>query len=261
MFSGCNSLESLNLSSFNTSLVKNMSFMFYGSYFLNFLFISNFFIMDNVKNYTDMFSNPCIHIDINNSDSNFFYYFNDIIDLCSNFIELKILPKSENEILKMINNLNFTTIYINGIEINSDENNYKIKQNNIHNIKIIFPDDFNSSCENMFNGMNEIIKIKFKNFKGCNNTSKMFYNCSSLENIELSSFEISGNNNDMSSMFEKCNKLTKIKFPSSFNTSLVNNVEYMFSECSSLQSLDLSSFDTSSVNNMKYMFSGCSKLK
>ena len=194
-------------------------------------------------------------LDINNS------YFNDIIDLCSNFIELKILPKSENEILKMINNLNFTTIYINGIEINSDENNYKIKQNNIHNIKIIFPDDFNSSCENMFNGMNEIIKIKFKNFKGCNNTSKMFYNCSSLENIELSSFEISENNNDMSSMFEKCNKLTKIKFPSSFNTSLVNNVEYMFSECSSLQSLDLSSFDTSSVNNMKYMFSGCSKLK
>ena len=30
MFSGCASLESLNLSSFNTSKVKNMSFMFGG---------------------------------------------------------------------------------------------------------------------------------------------------------------------------------------------------------------------------------------
>ena len=61
----------------------------------------------------------------------------------------------------------------------------------------------------------------------------MFYNCSSLKSIDLSSF----------------------------NTTNVNNMEWMFDGCSSLKSLDLSSFNTTNVKDMRFMFDGCSSLK
>ena len=103
------------------------------------------------------------------------------------------------------------------------------------------------------------IKVKFKFKKLLTNTSFMFYNCSSLKSIDLSSFNTT-NVNNMSSMFSDCSSLKSIDL-SSFNTTNVNNMCQMFSVCSSLKSIDLSSFNTTNVNNMGYMFFGCSSLK
>ena len=61
----------------------------------------------------------------------------------------------------------------------------------------------------------------------------MFYGCSSLQSIDLSSF----------------------------NTTNVKDMSWMFSFCSSLQSIDLSSFNTTNVKYMRYMFFGCSSLE
>ena len=77
------------------------------------------------------------------------------------------------------------------------------------------------------------IKVKFKFRKLLTNTSYMFSECSSLNSIDLSSF----------------------------NTTNVNNMSFMFDGCSSLKSIDLSSFNTTNVNNMKSMFFNCSYLK
>ena len=41
----------------------------------------------------------------------------------------------------------------------------------------------------MFRDIKVIKSIKFTNFKGCTNTSYMFYDCTSLEEINLSSFD------------------------------------------------------------------------
>jgi uncharacterized repeat protein (TIGR02543 family) len=60
----------------------------------------------------------------------------------------------------------------------------------------------------------------------------LFYNCSSLKTLDLSSFD----------------------------TSQVNDMEYLFYNCSSLKTLDLSSFDTSQVTSMCKMFYGCISL-
>ena len=64
------------------------------------------------------------------------------------------------------------------------------------------------------------------------NMSYMFYNCSSLKELNLSSF----------------------------NTNQVTNMSYMFDNCSSLKQLDLSSFNTNQVNDMRRMFNNCSSL-
>ena len=63
----------------------------------------------------------------------------------------------------------------------------------------------------------------------------------------------------MLNMFYNCSNLTSLDL-SSFNTSNVTNMNYMFSNCSSITSLDLSSFDTTNVTNMTSTFYNCRNL-
>ena len=102
------------------------------------------------------------------------------------------------------------------------------------------------------------IKVKFKFKTILTNISFMFYECSSLESIDLSSFN-TNNVNSMECMFWGCSSLKSIDL-SSFNTNNVNDMHSMFSRCSSLKTIDLSSFNTTSVKDMSGMFSRCSTL-
>ena len=90
------------------------------------------------------------------------------------------------------------------------------------------------------------------------NMNGMFYNCSSLKELDLSNFNTE-NVTYMKAMFYNCNKLTNLDL-SSFNTTNVTNMFRMFNNCSSLTKLDLSNFDTTNVTNMLQMFSNCSSL-
>ncbi len=86
----------------------------------------------------------------------------------------------------------------------------------------------------------------------------MFYGCSKLTSLDLSSFN-TAKVTEMDYMFHNCNKLTSLDL-SSFNTEKVTNMTYMFRGCKELTSLDLSNFNTAKVTNMSYMFDECSKL-
>ena len=88
----------------------------------------------------------------------------------------------------------------------------------------------------------------------------MFYNCSELEEINLSIFDTS-NVTDMRFMFYNCNYLKEIKGIEQFNTKQVKSMGYMFFGCKELIKLDLSRFDTSNVFDMSFMFFNNSKLK
>ncbi|WP_165007694.1 MULTISPECIES: BspA family leucine-rich repeat surface protein, partial [unclassified Enterococcus] len=88
----------------------------------------------------------------------------------------------------------------------------------------------------------------------------MFKKCSSLQSLDLSSFDTSQVTN-MSSMFDGCTNLQSITMDDSFDTSRVTNMYTMFFGCSSLKSLDVSSFNTNQVTTMEKMFSGCSSLQ
>ena len=61
-------------------------------------------------------------------------------------------------------------------------------------------------------------------------------------------------------MFYQCSSLEEINF-NNFNTSKVTSMEAMFADCSNLKSLDLSNFDTSNVGVMNYMFYYCTSLE
>lgn len=105
-----------------------------------------------------------------------------------------------------------------------------------------------------------IKSIKFsKNIDTSNVTdmSYMFFGCSSLTSLDLSSFD-TGNVTNMKYMFDGCSGLTSLNM-SSFDTSKVTDMNHMFADCwnSNFRSLDVSNFDTSNVTNMGYMFYNC----
>ncbi len=86
-----------------------------------------------------------------------------------------------------------------------------------------------------------------------------FYSCCKLASIDLSHFDTS-NVTDMEVMFGECDSLEHIDL-STFNTSKVTNMAHMFNGCKKLASIDVSHFDTSNVNDMADMFLDCQSLK
>ena len=122
----------------------------------------------------------------------------------------------------------------------------------IDNIKYKYTKSFKPEKDGLYE-----IKIKFNiKIKDC---SYMFYECSNLKDIDLSSFDTTYANN-MNKMLDKCYNLTSINL-SSLNTENVSNMSYMFSVCSNLTSINLSSFNTRNATDMSGMFYYCSNIK
>lgn len=88
--------------------------------------------------------------------------------------------------------------------------------------------------------------------------SNMFYNCSNLTALDLSSFNTS-NVTDMQMMLYGCKKITKLDI-SNFNIAKVNLIQNLFYQCKLLTSLDLRHFGKAPISNMNFMFYGCENL-
>ena len=170
---------------------------------------------------------------------------------------------NENKILyeegKKNINVNNIEIYINNKKIKF---NYKYESNEIGQIRIKLK--FNkllTSTAYMFYGCSSLKTIDLSSFKANNviNMSGMFNRCSSLESIDLSKFN-TNNVTDMSYMFYHCFSLKSIDL-SSLNTFNVINMNCMFYNCFSLKSIDLSKFNANNATDMRYMFYNCSSLK
>ncbi len=106
--------------------------------------------------------------------------------------------------------------------------------------------------------LTEIKNIENLNTKYVTTMRGMFYDCTSITSLDLSSFDTS-NVVNMYGMFWGAEKLTTLNI-SGFNTSNVTDMAGMFAECYALTALDLSSFDTSNTTTMEQMFQYCRKL-
>ena len=84
----------------------------------------------------------------------------------------------------------------------------------------------------------------------------MFYICSSLTSINLSSFDTQ-NVNNMRGMFYNCSSLTSINL-SNFNTQNVKDMNMLFYGCLSLKYIDISSFVFENKTSLfNYLPDGC----
>ena len=91
-----------------------------------------------------------------------------------------------------------------------------------------------------FNEINKKANLIWNN--SIDNCEKMFKECFSIIEIDLSDFDATSVTN-MGSMFFDCSELSLLNL-SNFNTSKVASMGSMFSDCSELSLLDLSNFDT-----------------
>ena len=132
----------------------------------------------------------------------------------------------------------------------------KVKEIILNNVNTSAVTDMTS----MFYQCTNLTSLDVSSFDTSNVTSmyQMFYQCSGLTSLDLSMFDTS-NVTNMGQMFYYCNGLTSLDV-SHFNTSKVTSMYNMFYNCSGLTSLDISSFDTSNVTNMNQMFRYCNNL-
>ena len=185
-----------------------------------------------------------------------------------NFIKCiyEIQKEDVNKNIQIINNNFYQTIIneeiqkyikiiING-EIYSNILTFKFNKEGYYTIYLLSYNDL-TSMSLMFRNCTSLKELDFSSFNTdqVTNMSYMFYNCSSLKELDLSPFK-TNQVTDMSNMFYECLSLKELNL-SSFDTSQVKNMSCMFSYCSSLTELNLSSFNTSQVINMSCMFNDC----
>ena len=136
---------------------------------------------------------------------------------------------------------------------------YKFNKKGKYKIKYIFKENIKKT-DFMFYECTSLTNINLINFNTQNitNMTCMFCGCSSLTNLNLFSLNTQ-NVTNMAGMFYNCSSLTNLNL-SNFNTKNVTNMNYMFYKCSSLININLSNFNTQNVTNMNGMFCGCSSL-
>ena len=225
MFSGCRSLESLNLSNFNTSLVTNMNQMFYQCYSLKSLNLSNF-NTSLVTNMVQMFMdcNSLELLVLSNFSTSLVTTLWGLFYGCSS--------------LKSLNLINFNTSLVEDM----DEMFYGCSSLEFLNLT-----NFNTSSvlqmQSMFFGCSSLKSLDLSSF----NTSLVYYfmfdmfnGCSSLKSLNLSNFNTSSVHS-MSRMFYGCSSLEFLDI-SNFNTENALDEPYFFVNLSSIKYLNIHSY-------------------
>lgn len=244
MFTKCTSLETLDLSSFNTEKVTDMQTMFEGSMNLRTINLPKGFIGSNVTDLNGMFRG------------------------CASLTELD-LSGSNAEKVKNMGNMFYGCVALSNLNLSG------FKTGSLTEMRYLFSScqslesldlsGFNTenvtSMESMFFQCSSLRSLDLSSF----NTSKvigmnlMFFNCTDLESIDLSSFDTE-NLQKMANMFYSCTKLETLDL-SSFATPNMTSMGSAFQNCKNLKTIYVTSaFTTDKVTEGSYAFAGCVNL-
>ena len=176
----------------------------------------------------------------------------------NNYIIGEFDIKEDNQNIRIINSYEQSNRESSFIEYFKYEKSYENEKEIKENCEIRINDELIPfSYFHKFNKKGKY-KIKYTFILNIRKINYIFYECSSLTNINLSNFN-TNNVTNMSCMFLGCSSLKDINI-SKFNTNNVTNMSCMFFGCSSLIELNLSNFNTDKVIDMSCMFSECSSL-
>ena len=226
MFLHCLHITSLDLSSFDSSEVKDMSQMFCKCFNLKEINLKNL-DTKKVTNMTQMFQ-KCKSLEKINFPSSF--NTQNVKDIscmfadCQNLKEVNLNFDTQN--VEKMNSLFIRCYALKKIDLSS------FKTNNVKNMASVFYD-----CVNL-----EEIKFDPENFKttSVESMGHMFYNCPALKLSKLSGFNTE-NVKYMNSMFSNCEELSEIDL-SNFSNKSADYINNMFDGCKKLKKINISSF-------------------
>ena len=227
----------LDLSSFDTSKVTNMGYMFYNISNPTTLDISNF-DTSQVRSMRSMFSAMynLTTLDLSHFDTS------KVMDMAGMFYSVSTL--------RTLNLSNFDTSQV------TDMNHMFYNMSNLTTLNLSsFDTSKVTNMGYMFAGVSNITTLNLTSFdtSKVTNMGYMFSAMFSLTTLDLSNFDTSQVTN-MGSMFAYMRNLTTLNL-SNFDTSKVTDMSRMFSGISNLTTIDLSNFNTSNVTDISYMFS------
>ena len=269
MFYGCSNMESVDLSNFDTSNVRYMSFMFCNCSSLISLEL-NSFDTGKVEKMYKMFSgcSSLTSLDLSAFDTSNVTDMTHMFYECSNLTSLNLSNFSTNNVVRM-DGMFYNCSNLINLDLNSFNTNNVTRMDhmfyNCNSLTSLDLSKFNTNnvtrMDGMFGQCSNLAILDLDGFDTSSvlNMSDMFGQCSNLTSLDLSDFDTQ-NVTNMYAMFCGCSSLENLDI-SRFNTGGVTSMAGMFSGCSSLKNLDLSHFDTNSVKYMATMFSGCSSLE
>ena len=244
MFSSCTSLETLDLSSFNTEKVTNMVTMFENSKHLRSLKLPKGFIGSSVTNLNAMFRDceSLTELDLSGSNSENVKDMKEMFSGCRALSKLDLTSFKTGQVTTM-ENMFCDCSTLETLDVSSF---------NTENVTTML---------GMFNNCSSLRSLNLPGFNTANVTqmSSMFIKCSSLRSLDLSSFN-TRKVTRMQNMFEGCTNLESIDL-SSFDTENMRSMTGMFFSCTKLETLDLSSFATPKMVTMESAFENCENLK
>ena len=244
MFSSCTSLETLDLSSFNTEKVTNMVTMFENSKHLRSLKLPKGFIGSSVTNLKAMFRGceSLTELDLSGSNSENVKAMEEMFYGCKALSKLDLTSFKTGQVTTM-ENMFCDCSTLETLDVSSF---------NTENVTTML---------GMFNNCSSLRSLNLPGFNTANVTqmSSMFIKCSSLRSLDLSSFN-TRKVTYMQNMFEGCTNLESIDL-SSFDTENMKSMTGMFFSCTKLETLDLSSFATPKMVTMESAFENCENLK
>ena len=244
MFRECTSLETLDLSSFNTEKVKNMYAMFDGSTNLRSIKLPQGFIGSSVTNLFSMFKDctSLTELDLSGSNSENVKNMSEMFYGCRALSKLVLTDFKTGQVSTM------ESMFCNCSTLETLD----VSCFNTENV---------TTMGGMFSHCSSLRSLNLTGFNTANVTemSLMFKNCSSLRSLDLSSFN-TRKVSAMQSMFKGCTNLESIDF-SSFDTENMTSMIAMFNSCTKLETLDLSSFATPKMVTMTSAFEKCVNLK
>ena len=227
----------LDLSSFDTSKVTNMGYMFYNISNPATLDLSSF-DTSQVRSMHSMFSAMFNLTTLNLSH----FDTSKVTDMAGMFYSVSTL--------RTLNLSNFDTSQV------TDMNHMFYNMSNLTTLNLSsFDTSKVTNMGYMFAGVSNITTLNLTSFdtSKVTNMGYMFSAMFSLTTLNLSNFDTSQVTN-MGSMFAYMRNLTTLNL-SNFDTSKVTDMSRMFSGISNLTTIDLSNFNTSNVTDISYMFS------
>lgn len=244
LFSNCTSLETLDLSSFNTEKVTTMATMFEKSKNLRSIKLPKGFIGSRVTRLNATFCGceNLTELDLSGSNSE------NVKDMSEMFYGCKALSKLALTDFKTGQVTTMESMFLNCSTLETLD----VSSFNTENV---------TTMVGMFNNCSSLRSLNLPGFNTANVTDmgSMFTKCSSLRSLDLSSFN-TRKVTAMHSMFEGCTNLESIDL-SSFDTENMKFMIAMFASCTKLKTLDLSSFATPNMISMVSAFEKCANLK
>lgn len=271
LFSGCKTLKNLNIGSFNVENAEWLSAMFKGCQSLESLDLSHFKTTDKLQGIAEMFSG-CSSLESITFGNNF--YTSSVSDCYYTFANCSSLQTLDISMFDLSNCGEFRGMFDGCSNLETITGDVIIT-NKATDLECMFQgcSSLNSldvsswdlsevtSLRGTFNACQALTSLDVRNWRvGKVETFEYaFYQCINLQNLDVSQWNTSSATT-FDRIFHDCYLLNNLDVSSW----VTNNARYftsMFAGCSSLTSIDVSHFNTSNAVNLGGMFQGCSSLQ